>query len=283
MMSMSRLLLSMLSFFAIAQVLGIFTGAVILRDFTENPYVSSLVVTTDSDEPLNAFLFIGYILAGAAVMILMIRKLKFMPIVFMVMEFVLISTSSSIVFYAILRSFMGLEESTLAGIVLALIFAGMKTRLPQLKNAAAIMATAGVGVIFGISLGLIPLILFLILLSVYDFLSVFATKHMVEMANFIVKKDLAFTVTARAPPPRPGEKEQRIDLGTGDMIAPIMLEVSALAISPLASIFVFVGAVLSLGLFLTLVWKKKMVLPALPPIVLGMIAFLLLGFLIGAY
>jgi presenilin-like A22 family membrane protease len=285
MMSMgsSRLLLSMLSFFAIAQVLGIFTGAVVLRDFTENPYVSSLVVTTDSDSPINAFLFIGYILAGAAIMILMIRKLKFMPIVFMVMEFVLISTSSSIVFYAILRSFMGLEESTLAGIVLALIFAGLKTRLPQLKNAAAIMATAGVGVIFGISLGLIPLILFLILLSVYDFLSVFATKHMVEMANFIVKKDLAFTVTARAPPPKPGEKEQRIDLGTGDMIAPIMLEVSALAISPLASIFVFAGAVLSLGLFLTLVWKKKMVLPALPPIVLGMIVFLLLGFLIGAY
>jgi len=273
----------MLSFFAIAQVLGIFTGAVVLRDFTENPYVSSLVVTTDSDSPINAFLFIGYILAGAAIMILMIRKLKFMPIVFMVMEFVLISTSSSIVFYAILRSFMGLEESTLAGIVLALIFAGLKTRLPQLKNAAAIMATAGVGVIFGISLGLIPLILFLILLSVYDFLSVFATKHMVEMANFIVKKDLAFTVTARAPPPKPGEKEQRIDLGTGDMIAPIMLEVSALAISPLASIFVFAGAVLSLGLFLTLVWKKKMVLPALPPIVLGMIVFLLLGFLIGAY
>lgn len=282
-MGSSRLLLSMLSFFAIAQVLGIFTGAVVLRDFTENPYVSSLVVTTDSDSPINAFLFIGYILAGAAIMILMIRKLKFMPIVFMVMEFVLISTSSSIVFYAILRSFMGLEESTLAGIVLALIFAGLKTRLPQLKNAAAIMATAGVGVIFGISLGLIPLILFLILLSVYDFLSVFATKHMVEMANFIVKKDLAFTVTARAPPPKPGEKEQRIDLGTGDMIAPIMLEVSALAISPLASIFVFAGAVLSLGLFLTLVWKKKMVLPALPPIVLGMIVFLLLGFLIGAY
>ncbi len=273
----------MLSFFIIAQALGIYTGTVIVRDVNSNPYVSGLVVTSDANEPMNALLFIGYILAGAVVMVFLIRKLGFIPLVFVAMEFMLIATSSSIVFYALMRNFLGYGESTLAGIVIALLFATAKHFRPQLKNAAAIMATAGVGVIFGISLGLFPLILFLILLSIYDFLSVFATKHMVEMANFIIKKDLAFTVTARAPPTKPGEKEQRIDLGTGDMIAPIMLEVSALTVSPVASAFVFVGAVLSLWLFLTLVWKKKMVLPALPPIVLGMIVFLLLGFLLKAY
>jgi hypothetical protein len=67
------------------------------------------------------------------------------------------------------------------------------------------------------------------------------------------------------------------------MIAPIMMEVSALTISPIASAFVFIGAVVSMGLFLTYVWKKKMVLPALPPIVLGMIVGLLAGFLLGLY
>jgi presenilin-like A22 family membrane protease len=282
-MGPSRLLLSLLSFFAIAQVVGIFTGAVILRDFNDNPYVSGLAVTTDANEPLNALMFIGYILAGAVVMIFLIRKMSFMPILFRIMEFVLISTSSSIVFYAALRQVLGYGESTLAGILVALAFAAIKAVRPELKNAAAILATAGVGVIFGISLGLVPLILFLILLSVYDFLSVFATKHMVEMANFIVKKDLAFTITAKAPPPRPGEKEQRVDLGTGDMIAPIMLEVSALSISPVASLLVLAGSLVSLWLFLTLVWKKKMVLPALPPIVLGMIVFLALGFALGLY
>jgi hypothetical protein len=106
---------------------------------------------------------------------------------------------------------------------------------------------------------------------------------MVEMADFVVQKDLAFTVTARAPPPAPGEREQRVDLGTGDMVAPIMLEVSALTFNPIATAFVFVGGVVALGLFLFLVWKKKMVLPALPPIVLGMLASLALGFLLGFY
>lgn len=282
-MEAPRLLLSMLCFFMIAQALGIYTGTVILKDVNANPYVSGLVVTSDASEPMNALLFIGYILAGAVIMVFLIRKMGVFPIIFIAMEFMLISTSSSIVFYAFFRNVLGYGESTLAGILVGLAFAAAKHFRPQLKNAAAILATAGVGVIFGISLGLFPLILFLVLLSIYDFLSVFATKHMVEMANFIIKKDLAFTVTARAPPSKPGEKEMRIDLGTGDMIAPIMLEVSALTLSPVASAFVFVGAVISLGLFLTLVWKKKMVLPALPPIVLGMIVFLLLGFLIGAY
>lgn len=277
-----RLLAAMLSFFIIAQVLGIFTGIVILRDITRNPYVSDLVVTSDADNPANAFVFITYILVAAAGMIVFIRFFK-NEMVFRIMEFLLISSASSIVFYSFLRFVAGYEESTLISIAVALAFSSARVFMPSLKNAAAILATAGVGVIFGISLGIFPLIVFLVLLSIYDFLSVFATKHMVEMANFIVKQDLAFTVTARAPPKRRGEKEQRIDLGTGDMIAPIMLEVSVFPFSPVASLFVFIGAVVSLGLFLSLVWKKKMVLPALPPIVLGMVVSLLIGFLIGAY
>jgi presenilin-like A22 family membrane protease len=278
-----NLITKMLLIFAIAQLLGMFVGSVILQDMDKNPMVSGLVVTTDANEPMNAAFFIGYILAGALAMILLIRFLKAYAILFKALEFVLISTSSSIVFYAFLRIFLGYDASTIIAIIIALCFSAARTVFPQVKNVAAVLATAGVGTIFGISMGMLPLLLFLILLSVYDFLSVFATKHMVEMADFIVKQDLAFTVTARAPPARPGAKESRIDLGTGDMIAPIMLEVSAFAFNPLASAFIFAGAVASMSLFLTLVWKKKMVLPALPPIVLGMIIGLLLGFLLNVY
>lgn len=277
------MLSAMLIMFMIAQVLGVFTGMVILRDITENPYVSSLVVTSNTEDPMNAVVFTVYILFGAATMLILIRLFGRLPILIRLLEFFLISSASSIVFYAFLRFVAGYEISMLAAIGIALAFSAAKVFHPGLKNAAAVLATAGVGVIFGISLGLIPLVLFLILLSIYDFLSVFMTKHMVEMANFVVKEKVAFTVTARAPPPVPGAREQRIDLGTGDLIAPIMLEVSALSFNPVATIFVFVGAVVSLGLFLLLVFRKKMVLPALPPIVLGMIVSLMLGFLLGFY
>jgi presenilin-like A22 family membrane protease len=278
-----RLIFTLLSIFVIAQLLGVFTGMVILGDVAKNPYVASMVVTTDAQNPFNALFFIGYVLVGAAVMIFLIRRFGIRPWVFRLMEFWLIATSSSIVFYAFLRQVAGYDMSTIAAVALGISFGAAKYFRPALKNAAAVMATAGVGVIFGISLGLLPLILFLILLSIYDFLSVFMTKHMVEMAEFVIKKDIAFTVTATAPPPSPGGKEQRIDLGTGDMIAPIMLEVSALSYSPVATAAVFVGAVVSLGLFITLVWRKKMVLPALPPIVLGMVTALFIGFLLHLY
>jgi presenilin-like A22 family membrane protease len=278
-----KLITAILAFFIIAQLLGMFTGVTILLDLAKNPFVTSLVVTGNVDNPLNAVFFIVYMVAGAAVMIVLMRVFKLHFLVFRVLEFVMIATSSSIVFYAFLRLVLGYEDSTMLGIIMGLAFSAAKSFRPSLKNAAAILATAGVGVIFGISLGLFPVVLFLILLSIYDYLSVFSTKHMVEMANFVVERNLAFTVTAKAPPAAPGQKEQRVDLGTGDMVAPIMLEVSALTFSPVAAAFVFVGAVASLALFLNYVWKKKMILPALPPIVLGMLVFLAIGFLLGFY
>jgi presenilin-like A22 family membrane protease len=278
-----RLITAILAFFIIAQLLGIFTGLTILLDMTRNPFVTSLVVTGNVDNPANAVFFIVYMLLGAVVMIILMRIFRLHVVVFRVLEFVMIATSSSIVFYAFLRLALGYGDSTMMGIIMGLAFAAAKGLRPSLKNAAAILATAGVGVVFGISLGLFPVVLFLILLSIYDYLSVFTTKHMVEMANFVVQKDLAFTVTARGPPPAPGEREQRVDLGTGDMVAPIMLEVSAMTFNPVATVFAFAGAVISLWLFLFYVWKKKMVLPALPPIVLGMLTALLIGFLVHAY
>jgi presenilin-like A22 family membrane protease len=273
----------MLCIFIIAQLVGVFTGATILNDINQNPYVNSMVVTNNADDPMNAVFFILYILLGAVVMVLLIRKFSFFPILFQLMEFMMIASASSIAIYAFLRLVFDMETSTLFGIFGGLVFSGIRIKVPQLKNAAAILATAGVGTVFGISLGLIPLIIFLILLSIYDFIAVFKTKHMVEMADFVVKKDFAFTVTAKVKSEKPGEKDKRIDLGTGDLVAPVMLEVATLPFNPMASVFVFVGAVVSFGLFISLVYKKKMVLPALPPIVAGMVVALMLGFLVGAY
>ncbi len=282
-MKINKLILGLIGLFIIAQVVGIFTGITILNDISKNPYVSSLVVASDANEPINALYFMGYVLIGAVVMIIVIRKAPFFPIIFRAVEFMLIATSSSVVFYSALRTIMGYEESTIIGIVIALIFSGIRLVYPQLKNAAAILATAGVGVVFGVSMGIIPIIIFLILLAIYDYIAVFTTKHMVEMANFVVKKNLALTITSTIPGERFGEKEQRVDLGTGDIIAPIMLEIATLGYSPNATLFVFVGGVISLSLFLILVWKKKMVLPALPPIVAGMLVSLFIGFLLGFY
>ncbi len=275
-----RIVRTLVLLFILAQLIGMYSGYVIIQDFHKNPYVSSLVVTTEAESPANAFLFMLYVIIGAIVMIILIRKFGLYEIIFRLMEFALISMASSIVFYSFLRFFFGYDISTFGGILLGLSLAGVKYFKPGFKNLSAVLATAGVGVIFGISLSPLPVILFLLFLSIYDYIAVFKTKHMVEFADFIVKKDLAFTVTSKAVI---DGKERRIDLGTGDLIAPVILEVSALAYLPAAVPFIFAGAIFSLATFLLLVWKKKVVLPALPPLVFGMLLFLLLGMVLGFY
>ena len=277
-----NILTRIIIFFIIAQLIGIYTGLVILGDMTANPYVKGLVLTADTESPLNAVVFVLYVLIGAVFILFVIRYFKFQLLLFRMMEFFLIASATSIVFYALWRNIATYETATFGGILCGMVFAALKFFKDEVKNGAAILATAGVGVIFGVSLGIVPAIIFLIVLSVYDYLAVFFTKHMVEIAQHVIKNNLAFTITAR----KPGhgtEKESRVDLGTGDLIAPVMLEVTTLSYNPIATVFVFISAVLSLGIFLFVVWKKKTVLPALPPIVSGMLLSLFIGYLLGFY
>ena len=108
-----RMITAILAFFIIAQLLGIFTGITILLDITKNPYVTSLVVTGDAENPFNALFFITYMLLGAVVMVLLIRLFKLHFMVFRVLEFVMIATASSVVFYAFLR--LASMPSTMGG------------------------------------------------------------------------------------------------------------------------------------------------------------------------
>ncbi len=267
--------------FTLAQLIGLYAANQIIKDMNTNPYVKAFVVTNDTQDPLNAVYFFVYIIVGALLFILLM-KLYFAELLFKLIEFMLIAISSSIVFYSFFRLFMEYDNSMIAGIALGLLLGFAKFFLQVLKNPATILAAAGAGIIFGISLGPIPVILFLVFLSIYDYLAVFKTGHMVKMADFITKQNLSFTITAAEVIPET-KKESRIDLGSGDMLAPIMFEVSALQVSLAASLLVFAGAVLSLSAFLLLALKNRIVLPALPPLAAGMILFFVIGLIIGLY
>ncbi|MBI5047141.1 hypothetical protein HZC07_05435 [Candidatus Micrarchaeota archaeon] len=279
-----RLAITILLFFTIAQILGLFTSFAILSDIDKNPYVASMVFPGDSADPISAIFVFAYILLGAGVMVLLIRFFKKQGNFFKLIEFFLIASSSSIVFYSILRLLFGFgyDLATTGGILSGLLLSVLRARFPVLKNVGSIFSAAGAGVIMGISLQLVPAVLFLVLLALYDYVAVFKTKHMVELAEFVVKQDLSFTVTATNPKHAPNEKA-RLDLGTGDLMAPIMLEIAALTFKPVASLFVLAGAIVSMGIFLYFVSKKKLVLPAIPPIALGMLLSLGIGFLLGFY
>lgn len=268
-----------LIFFLITQLIGIYAGYVIFIDITNNPYVSALVVSTDSNSLFNVFWLGIYVITGAILMLFLIKFFSY-DFFFAALEFFLISIASSITFYSFLRLIFNYEISMIFGILLALILAGTKILFPQLKNLAVIFATVGVSVTFGISFAPQVIILFLVVVSIYDYLAVFVTKHMVELANFVIKKNLAFTITVKE---MMEGKEKRVDLGSGDFIMPLMFEVSLIPFSFNAVLVVFLGAMITCAIFMYMVWHKRFILPAIPPLVLGMISAFLVGLVIGIY
>ncbi len=160
-----------------------------------------------------------------------------------------------------------------------------------------ILLCAGVASIFGIAVGIIPALLLLVLLAVYDAISVYRTKHMITLAEgvlstkapilFVIPKrrDYSFVKEGLALRGEDGEPKERgaFVIGMGDLIMPTILVVSAnvfiqvpgWAVSPPAIGAVF-GSLAGLAGLLFVVRQGKPQ-AGLPPLNTGTIA----GFLIG--
>ena len=287
-------------FFALTQVIGIYAGIVLIQGAMTNPDIQSLSVAPmpSSDDPANALFFLAYILFGAVMVILVSRYYKGM-IMFQLLESMVIFSASSIVFFAVALYplNMGLEAALAFGGALGLGLAAAKFVWVGTKNAAAIISSAGVGAIFGFSLGFLPAVIFTILLSIYDYIAVFKTRHMVEMARELSTRNLSFAVTAKEVPERKQNEKvevyveranrdgDRLDLGTGDLSVPAMVAVSAYTLGPNGLIYSFAvaaGSTIALYALLKFVTKERVFLPALPPIclggMLGLLAVKLAGF-----
>ncbi len=284
-------------FFALTQILGIFSGMMLLASAKANPELQELsVAPLAPNDPANALFFLVYILFGAGMVLLAGRFFKGATF-FRLLEFAVIASASSIVFLAV-GLFTGLDfvSALLLGGVAGVALAALKFFLSEVKNAAAIISSAGVAAIFGFSLGFLPTAIFVILLSIYDYIAVFKTKHMIEMARELSTRQLSFAVTAKNVPARkPKEKTEvyveramrdgeRLDLGTGDLSVPGMLAVSAFSLGANGPIYAFAiaaGSTISIYLLLQFVSKQKVFLPALPPICFGGMLSLLIVKLLG--
>ncbi len=98
-------------------------------------------------------------------------------------------------------------------------------------DATGLVIGGGAAAMFGISLDIIPVILLMILLAIYDAISVYKTKHMVSLAESIV--DMRLPILFVLPRKRNFSIVKNSDMGEaffmglGDAIIPSMLVVSA--------------------------------------------------------
>ena len=153
-------------------------------------------------------------------------------------------------------------------------------------NLILILTLPGIATLLGASLNPWTAVLILIIMSVYDYVAIYKSKHMVRMTKAMISGRAIFAMIfpkhwhgfkSHLNEAHPGEGFMM--LGTGDFVFPLIMVTSAYAISPVAAWLVFSFALIGL-LLMHLIFVSQKIrrpMPALPPLA----AFSIFGFLLA--
>lgn len=245
----------------------------------------------------NPFVFIAILLVFTGFLLVLIRfDLK--KVIAAIIGLSIFLTFGYI-FTALVTAALGATDLAM---ILVLVLSVMATALlyifPEwyVIDSLGILIGAGVASIFGVSLDILPVIILLVLLAVYDAISVYKTKHMITLAEGVIdlktpilfvvpkRRDYSFIRDGIGKLDEGGERGAFI-IGMGDLIMPSILVVSAnvflkgwrlAGIINLPALGAILGSLVGLGVLLSYVASGKPQ-AGLPPLNIGTI----LGFLGG--
>lgn len=257
-------------------MLAAFTNTLLVSLFIGAGFIAQQLTVVDNPADVaNAFGLMAYMVFAAAAMLVLLRLYKG-RLLFQLLEYGLIAASAE-VFGAVF----------LPGYDLYLVVVALAARLllPKLQTILLLFASLVVGSILGASLDFFPVAVFAVLLAAYDYVAVFRTKHMVELANGLSERQAAFSIRigdapaamkaakpASAPAAIPAVRSS-IELGLGDFLVGVMLSVASLKIGEFPNfgygIASVLGATAGLALMFYFLEKKGGFFPAVPPIAAG--------------
>ncbi|ODS37039.1 MAG: hypothetical protein A7316_09660 [Candidatus Altiarchaeales archaeon WOR_SM1_86-2] len=282
--------------------IGIFVGTDMIHLMYETGEIAPMFEEPESLTS-SAQMFIYVVLITALLLFLIKYKLDIVIKLMLVMAMLV---GMVITF----RTFFGIYFELIPAILIALIPAvcllilNLWRKSILIRNLVLVFAISGVGAILGASLGIIPALCILIIFSAYDIIAVFGTKHMITLADALQPKPKQSTPkgTEHATTQSAEDSEggipfmftlpfgdHDIELGTGDFAIPCMFAVSVLRDARLmeypspelhAIVTAIGGLVGVMALFIYIMKKEHVALPALPPISAGLILGLGLSLLI---
>ena len=200
----------------------------------------------------NPFIFLAILLGFTAFLLVLIKYGRKNLIAWVIG--ISIFLTFGYIFAAMVPMVMGAGYAEIAVMAaLAVAATVLLYRYPEwyVIDALGLLLAAGVASIFGVSLGTVPVILLLVILAVYDAISVYKTKHMITLAEGVIdlktpilfvipkKRDYSFIREGIGKLGDGGERSAFI-IGMGDLIMPSVLVVSA---------NVFTGGVKYFGFF----------------------------------
>ncbi len=253
----SKLIVMLVLIFLITQTLGL-----IVADKLITKDIQAQLITDNPNDVENSIGLFVYIIVFTAALLFFIKFFKkFSGFLFKILESLAVFASATLIVFVFTNNLIALILPVLL-IISRIVF----SKNIWLRNLSSIIATSGAGALIGVSLGITPILVLLVLLAVYDFVAVFKTKHMITLANNIKKKNLSFTYALPT-------KEHQFELGTGDLVIPLAFSASLLnnfkPIKPfpeyfIPSILILFVSLIGLIVTMEIVSKKKKALPALP-------------------
>ncbi len=149
------------------------------------------------------------------------------------------------------------------------------------------IAAAGIGPMFGLQFSWQAAAFILIILSVYDVVAVFVTRHMILLAREMIRHQASFAFII---PEKWQEFKNNLStvqpgtgfliIGGGDVILPMLLTSSTYLIQPSLAWWVVLGTLIGVFLNHSLLVAYRRPLPAMPFLTLGAFLGLTVGFLL---
>ncbi|HMK47813.1 MAG TPA: presenilin family intramembrane aspartyl protease PSH [Methanocella sp.] len=260
---------------------------------------SGLKAFSDPQNLLNPIIYIVIIILFTAIMLLII-KYNMRWVIQLFMGFAVLSAMVYALLGVSLLIFPDVPDwiRLAAALILSLLSTILMIVYPEwyLVDIVGILTAAGASALFGISLSILPTILLLVLLAVYDFIAVYKTKHMIQLAEgvmdlklpilFVLPRKLSYSYArSKIQKLEPGQEREAYFMGLGDAVMPTVLTVSAQAFlaAPVIAGFINVPALCtSIGTLVSYVLLMYFVLKGKPQAGLPFLCTgAIVGFLIG--
>lgn len=252
-----------------------FVAAQLLAVFVAGPFQAfGIRAFEDPESVANPFIYVGLIL-GFTFIILLIAKLQ---LDWLIQAIILVAIGATMVYVFWPLLAYVIPDPTLnlgISVALAVLLTVLLWRWPEwwVVDSAGVLVSAGATAIFGVSFGVFPALILLVLLAVYDYISVYKTKHMLALADSVVglrlpimlvvpkHKDYSFLherekLTEQVESGRPREA---MFMGLGDIVIPSVLVVIAytnLGNAP-AAIGALVGTFVGFSVLMSFVLRGK--------------------------
>ena len=201
---------------------------------------SGIVAFEDPTSLENPLIFILILLVFTGILLVLIKydtkKVFIKAIIGLSLFF-----TFAYVFAAIVYATIGATDiANIAVLVLSVLATALLYKYPEwyVIDVLGVLMSIGVASIFGVSLDVLPVVILLVLLAVYDAISVYKTKHMITLAEGIIdlktpilfvipkRRDYSFIKEGIGKLGDGGERSAFI-IGMGDLIMPSILVVSA--------------------------------------------------------